>query len=904
MGLFCCRALIYWPYLHVVCWLLYILYMLNTTTPPFLSTGRHKHQFGNRLLRGMIDEFYIFPCELPRLEILVLMRHCRVYFSTFSKLGFCCLYFKPYKFYKPIKYISFFLANKPKKVTEESSTTRGSTTIMTQPVNGQRNNGPVPVYKLQPQSINSLSSAYQRKPPQTDYVANNLQQILASLNVGEPRRPGMNPSMLYRPPQGYLAPSHTDKAQTLYKPAPYTNIKPVAGSLQPVPHVWSANMWNNHPPGVITPFAAQASIRHDTPASVQQVNTNHQPKEPRPFSAQGSANTQQRNTNRRPGVVMQMNTFGNQRSPFTQNSAGHFPGFNALKTQNGPIPQYANQGSKTIQPNMPSGRVNSAAQFHTPIIWHIPLGNTRKGPPGRLQKPLYLASSTGQRLLGQLKPINLGQGTRTQDRTVVGIQNPYDVRVQQPSVSQKPLLQKQKVNFMPPLRLQSNMNPQPGGPKAQVMFPPRQQQSLAYKMALLEEPNHPPQNNVPGSLTWQKQVPLRQMVTPVQKQWPPGQSYYASYNPKAPYSPKLQQRLLTPNTRLQPPSKGPLASATQKRPQGIAQTQISPFSPHFIYGQNSWPWVAWRNRASPIAQASARSSSSPLPQAYGNNLPSYHPSAGLLPNLQVSPYTTSPQVLLYYYFYPKTIKKALRKIANIKGERPNGNFLQTLTKQISSAAFNSNPGETTTSTNPTVTGQTGRKITTTQSINVPQGTSKQFTQTPKTPYYGLATGPGKTPMGPLAKTIYGKQQVQAPLFLPQLGKSTGQLTSLPLVTSQNTMTSPYVAYPNAKGITQTQRTLYPQFPAIGSRKSQLSNGLLNRPIYIETVPYQLYYQLQKLPSLNTQSSTQQYLQRVLNDVLRLRYGKRKKKKKKKKRGVKEKSRLDKSKESRIGLKRA
>ena len=45
--------------------------------------GRHKHQFGNRLLRGMIDEFYIFPCELPRLEILVLMRHCHVYFSKF-----------------------------------------------------------------------------------------------------------------------------------------------------------------------------------------------------------------------------------------------------------------------------------------------------------------------------------------------------------------------------------------------------------------------------------------------------------------------------------------------------------------------------------------------------------------------------------------------------------------------------------------------------------------------------------------------------------------------------------------------------------------------------------------------------------------------------------------------------
>ena len=101
-------------------------------------------------------------------------------------------------------------------------------------------------------------------------------------------------------------------------------------------------------------------------------------------------------------------------------------------------------------------------------------------------------------------------------------------------------------------------------------------------------------------------------------------------------------------------------------------------------------------------------------------------------------------------------------------------------------------------------------------------------------------------------------------------------------------------------IAQAQKTVYPQVSALGSRKSQLANGLSNRPIYIETVPYQLYYQLQRLPSLNTQSSTQQYLQRVLNDILRLRYGKRKKKKKK--RGAKEKTTLHQSKNSIKGVK--
>ena len=32
---------------------------------------------------GSVDEFLIFPCALPRLEVLVLMHHCKVYFSEF-----------------------------------------------------------------------------------------------------------------------------------------------------------------------------------------------------------------------------------------------------------------------------------------------------------------------------------------------------------------------------------------------------------------------------------------------------------------------------------------------------------------------------------------------------------------------------------------------------------------------------------------------------------------------------------------------------------------------------------------------------------------------------------------------------------------------------------------------------
>eukprot|EP00795_Rhopilema_esculentum_P008194 gene8194-14126_t len=43
--------------------------------------GKHEHPYGDRLLRGMVDEFFIFGCALPRLEVLVLMHHCKLYFG-------------------------------------------------------------------------------------------------------------------------------------------------------------------------------------------------------------------------------------------------------------------------------------------------------------------------------------------------------------------------------------------------------------------------------------------------------------------------------------------------------------------------------------------------------------------------------------------------------------------------------------------------------------------------------------------------------------------------------------------------------------------------------------------------------------------------------------------------------
>ena len=807
---------------------------------------------------------------------------------------------------------------------------------MTPPANGQRYNGPVALQQIHPavpQSITSLSPAYQRKPPQTDYVASNLQQILASLTAEEPNRSGIHPSSLYQPPQDYSAPLGQNKQQTPFRLVPYTNGKPMSGIPQQNSQLWPANLWTNHPPNLVAPFATQASIKYNTPGSMQKIQNSRQPNIATPFLAQSSirhgvpqimeplnayrppgtvtsfstqaslrhekpVTMQKVNANHPSGVVTQLNTVGGQRVPLRQNNFG----------QKGPQRQYPNQGTKIIQPNVSWGRINSAEQFHTPIIWHMPLETTRKGTPVRLQKPYFSAppiGSTGQRTLGMMKSLNFINGAPERNRTAGSIQNAYGVPIEQLPPIQKPLVQKQRINVMQPLRRPSNANPLSRGPKLQ--FPvslqrqQQQQQSLADKMALLEQPKH-----VPASSPWQKLVPSTQLAASTRNQYPPSRLYYSSNIPKPPYSPNVQHRLLTIPARMKTPSKGPLAPATQAIPQGIPQRQIAPFSPHFISGKNSWPWAAWRNgyQASPKAQASSRSSGVSRLQTYGNPLASYHPSAGLVSNLPASPYTMSPKVLLYYYFYPKTINRPLLKMTGLNGEKLDGSYLQKLTQQISSAALNYRPGVAMTTGNPTVTGQTKGKSTVTKFNNVPYGNSKQLVQIPHVPHYSLEPGSANVPLsrgmstGPLAKRFPGKNPAQTQLMLSQLRKGAAQLTSLPLIPYQTAWTSPHVAYPHSKLITQPKRVTYPLLPAVADRKSQLTNGLLNRPIYIETVPYQLYYQLQKMPSFNTHSGTQQYLSRVLNDILKLRYGKLKNKKRK--RGVKEKSRQDKDSRKRLG----
>lgn len=800
---------------------------------------------------------------------------------------------------------------------------------MTLPKNGQRYNGPIAIQQARPafpQNKNSPGPTYQTKTAATDYVAGNLQQILASLNAEQPSRPGVHPSALYRPPQGYSAPFSQNKQQTLNGPAaPYTNGKPLAGTSQLSPQLWSANFWANNPSSSTAPFAAHASIRYNTPGSMQKVasirhgvppimqplNAYHPPGTVLSYSAEASLRhenpvTMPKVHASRPSVVLnQLNTVGAQRVPLMQNNIGQLQRVGALVSQKALEGQNQNQGKKIIEPKVSWGSINSAEQFHTPIIWHTPLENARTRPPVLSKRPYVPASPvglTGQRTLGIMKPLYVFNGASERNSTAGSIQNSYVAPSEQLSLVQKPLVQKQNINFMQPLRGPSNVNPLFRGPKPQVPISPQrqqqQQQSLADKMALLEQPKHVPQSNVPGLSPWQKQMPSTQMATSskVQSSSPP---YYSSNMPRPPYSPNVQHRLLTIPARTQIPSKGPLVPAARKIPQGIPQRQIAPFSPHFISGKNSWPWGLWRNQASPIAQASSHSSGVSRLQAYGNPLASYQPSAGLASNLPASPYAMSPKVLLYYYFYPKTINRPLMKLTSLKGEKLDGSYLQKLTQQISSAALNYRPEVAMTTGNPTVTGQTKGKSTVTKFNKVPYGNSKQLAPIPYVPHYNLETGPANFPLsrgmstGPLAKRFRGNNQAQT-----QLRKGASQLSPLSLMPYQTAWTSTHVAYPHSKPITQPQRLAYTQLPAVADRESQLTNGLLNRPIYIETVPYQLYYQLQKMPSFNTQSGTQQYLARVLNDILRLRYGKLKHKKRK--RGVKERSRKDKDRRKGIG----
>ncbi|XP_048589917.1 neurogenic locus notch homolog protein 2 isoform X2 [Nematostella vectensis] len=123
--------------------------------------GKHEHIFGSRLLRGMVDEFFIFPGELPRLEILVLMRHCKVYFTKSHKKTQQAVARGPPGIFSPY-----------------SPGIQNYIHPMVQPAYV-----PNPVYSP---GMAPPVRQYQQPSKSSDTIASNLEKILDSFEEGEP----------------------------------------------------------------------------------------------------------------------------------------------------------------------------------------------------------------------------------------------------------------------------------------------------------------------------------------------------------------------------------------------------------------------------------------------------------------------------------------------------------------------------------------------------------------------------------------------------------------------------------------------------------------------------------------------------------------------------------------------
>ena len=757
-------------------------------------------------------------------------------------------------------------------MTEESSTTRGPASIMTLPTNGQRNNQPYlprPSPKAVSQSFTSVAPAYHKQQPtSSDFIANNLQQILASLS-SENQPPGSNPSTMSRPHQAYGKDQQQAKAPNAYEPVSFSAAQPQTINSNQIAQTLPSYRWNYYHPGAAAPVSnkaavrygtqamqsanknppsamtallpaqSQGTLRHETPAAVQQMK--------RPLLGQASP-TRQMSSNRQPALLNQNPYQTSSRlNPPAKVQQGNAAGIQQVPIRNFQGYNYFPTSAGSMVNNhlgFPE-RTSSYAQIHNPIVWHIPLPKTKTGVPVRFRIPLTSLSINSMGQLRAGKQFNVHQ-------TGPPLKGIAQNMPKTPVASfQQPFVQKQQVKLIQPML---NQNPEPGGPRAQVASPLQQnQQSLSSKLALLEAPHR-------QTITSQmSQTHFPQTAAPNQRPSLPIQAYNNNMFARPPYSPSVRQKVLLSSNRIHPSLNGALAQTTQHLP------QVAPLRPHYIYGQNSWPWGAWRNQAPPLKLASSRSSS-----------PQWYPTTN-------SPFTVSPQVLLYYYLYPKTIMNPLNKLGNLRGEK--GNFWQKLKDQISRTVPFRNLKVATVASDPTVTGQIQVKPTNLQtgqskSNIATYGAFRPRVQTSKNaPYYGVVKEPLKTLLsGGLASSslhnpLQAKQQVQTALSQTPLVKGMRQTTYLP---QQTRWTLPGVA--NQLGaLTQPQATVNTQLP--GDRKSQLMNRLRNRPIYIQTVPYQTYYLLQQQPAYNTQSDTQRYLSKVLGDILRLRYLTQKKKKK-------------------------
>ena len=650
---------------------------------------------------------------------------------------------------------------------------------MTLPANGHRNNRTQLPYR--PANRNGQPAA-RVNPKQAasskDYVVNNLQQILASLTEEEPGHPGIHPSLLYRQPQGYVAPSYPVSTQASNRPISSLAASPRPAAVQQAPRLWSGNLLTGHQAGLAVPLAAPGSARHDTTPGMQRISS-----------------------------------LGQQRAPPLQNLATALPGRlqqpHIFQGPGGPQKQYQSPMGRPTKLQEASRKPNNVGVAQEPRDWQQQVAYAQQGLQGRFQRPSTAAGQAAyaaQKLVGQTHSLGALPFAQVHDRMSGNVQKPSMGLSQALPMQQKPMVQNQRAPILPQGKQQTTLNPLPGGHRAQVPPVGQQQQSLAYALSLLER-------NQKAPTTALRAPALPQSLVPGPSSQLTRANYPYNYKPK--YLVTAQQKPpSTPKQALFPP-RGRTVSFIQRQPQSMVQTQVSPYNPDFLNKQRAWSWGVWGNQASPMAQTSNPPASLVNGPSYVRTAPKDQPTAAQNP--------VSPQVLLYYYYYPRATNQPYPGLTKLPLESTKvgssgGDLWKGLSNQLSYAAYSNKQAIVAPTPKPTSTALTQGKLTFTQ-----QGQSQYIT-------------PSNPPM-------------------PQLSG----------------WSVPYVQYP--------QTSVGYKLPVQGKRKQTVTNGLLNRPIYVETVPYPLYYQLQQVPAFNTHSSTQRYLQRALSDVLNFGFGKHKKKKK-------------------------
>ena len=748
-----------------------------------------------------------------------------------------------------LKVLSLLFIENTKKLTEESSQTRGSAPAMTQPNYGQRINQVNSIFPSRPTmgQVTNMAVPAQQKPmhppASEDFVASNLKQILESLTSDS--QASSPAPVVHQPTQGYASQSDQFKPSLSYKPGPHLPAKiPTILSNTASPKLLS-NGWTSRKPGSAT--AVQSLPRPGQPAVIEQFHSSRQPDFAQP--AFGKAPIQPINPIRQPimfvpslpqaplrhdtpAAIQQGTTVKIQKVPWKQKTVGQFQ----------PIP-----ASERLQPV--AGKVRGYGQTQRPIVWHIPLRNIKKILQGGSINPFFSTTPLRISPLALLRQSGLLQ---IQNRTLGVVQRPSHLNL-------KPTLQAENVNVVQPIQ---SLNSKPLGQQQS------QQKSLAFKMAMLGDSHPSPQTSPPRPL--QLKAPASYQ-TPANegRQLTPLRPSSVNYSPRPVISQNAQQRVFTPSVVVNPKAALPRIVLNGNLP-----VKVSPFRPHLMFGQQSWPWSLWKNQASPMSLTSSRPSSL-RPQANGVNLWRNQPNSAVAAKL--SPRNPAARkVLLYYYYYPRTVTKPLVKLTNLNQNKQTGSTLQKLRDHISSSAQNGKPRLMTFTANPNTKGQPDRKLLQVGQLqpNIdPYATSRQLDQTSQDrPSSRFVVGSAKVPLAPglVVNWLGGNQRVQTPLQKNQLGQ-TGmqQLAMSPMLT----ITPPNVAQ---KPIAVTDVNM--QMPLLGDRRSQLTKGLNNRPIYIQTVPYQLYNLLQQLPMFNPQSGTQLYLSKALSDIISSRFGKRKKKK--------------------------